>query len=372
MSRDWNDHKQRRKVWDRGLSPKALSTYEPRVAAKVERLVEQLKLRSTVDVTTWTMLLTFDVMGEIGFGKDFGGLETGHEHPAIKAIHNHMKFLSITVTVPWLLNLLSRIPGATAGYAPLFKWCMNEVKTKQQKFDADKPLQDVASHLIRAYVTHDPSASPSPAALQDDSRLLIIAGSDTTATTLAAALYFLASHRPTIQSKLRSLLDSAMPTREWSLTASKSVTYLEDIIYETLRLKPAVMTGVYRVTPENGIIVDGVHIPGNTNVIVPIQQIQTDPRYWTRADEFIPERWSDKKMQWETDQQPWIPFNIGPYNCPGKSLAISTMRIALSMICLSFEVEFAEGETGREFDEEAKDVFTTSLRPLRLTFRARK
>ena len=77
------------------------------------------------------MLLTFDIMGEVGFGKDFGGLQTGVEHPAIKAIHDHMKILGIMGTVPWLLNLMSWIPGATKGYAPFFLWCENEVKAKQ-------------------------------------------------------------------------------------------------------------------------------------------------------------------------------------------------------------------------------------------------
>jgi len=55
------------------------------------------------------------------------------------------------------------------------------------------------------------------------------------------------------------------------------------------------MTGYYRVTPPNGIQVDEVHIPGDTNVFVPVQLIQRDPRYWPKPLEFIPERWSEQK-----------------------------------------------------------------------------
>ena len=102
-----------------------------------------------------------------------------------------------------------------------------------------------------------------------------------------------------------------MPYREWSYDKAKSVSFLEDIIHETMRLKPSLRTGGYRVTPRNGILVDGVHIPGNTNVFVPIQQIQTDPRYFPHAEEFIPERYGERRKEWATDQQPWIPFSIG-------------------------------------------------------------
>ena len=36
------------------------------------------------------MMLAFDIMGEVGYGQDFGGVVSGKEHPAAKAIHDHM------------------------------------------------------------------------------------------------------------------------------------------------------------------------------------------------------------------------------------------------------------------------------------------
>jgi cytochrome P450 len=47
------------------------------------------------------------------------------------------------------------------------------------------------------------------------------------------------------------------------------VTYLDDIIKETLRLRPAVLTGWFRVTPSEGIRVDEVYIPGDVSVPFP-------------------------------------------------------------------------------------------------------
>ena len=105
--------------------------------------------------------------------------------------------------------------------------------------------------------------------------------------------------------------------RDWSYEKIREISFLDDIINETLRLKPALLTGYYRVTPPNGIQVDEVHIPGDTNVFVPVQLIQRDPRYWPKPLEFIPERWSDMKGQQSTENTPFIPFSLGLYFSPG-------------------------------------------------------
>ncbi|KAJ5211073.1 Cytochrome P450 [Penicillium cf. griseofulvum] len=80
------DHRKRRKAWDRSFSIKALATYEPRVQAKVDQFASYIKssLGQSIDASAWFMFLSSDIMGNIGFGKEFNNLVTGIEHPAIK------------------------------------------------------------------------------------------------------------------------------------------------------------------------------------------------------------------------------------------------------------------------------------------------
>lgn len=66
-----------------------------------------------------------------------------------------------------------------------------------------------------------------------------------------------------------------------------------------------------RETPKNGLQVDEVHIPGGVNVLVPTGQIHRDPRYWKQADEFIPDRWGDRRDEMGTDGSPYLPFLLG-------------------------------------------------------------
>ncbi|CAG8213831.1 unnamed protein product [Penicillium olsonii] len=372
-TRDIDDHRRRRKAWDRGLSIKALAIYEPRIKAKADQLALHINktLGQPIDASAWAMFLSFDIMGAVGFGKEFNNLGTGIEHPAIKGVHDHMGILGVLGHVPWFLNLASRIPGAASGYSSFFKWCGDEIERKQKDWSADETPQDVVSWLLKAYVEKDVSAAPSEAALHEDSRVVIVAGSETTATTLASVLYYLVKN-PAVLAKLQRQLDDVMPagTDDWSYEKVKSISYLDDIIQETLRLRPAVMTGGYRVTPEEGITVDEVYIPGDVNVFVPVQLVQTDERYYTNAKDFIPERWNEKREMC-TDGAPFFPFVLGPYSCPGKNLAMLSLRISLSTLVQSFNIGFAPGETGEAFEKQTLDTFTTTLPSLRLEFQRR-
>lgn len=173
--------------------------------------------------------------------------------------------------------------------------------------------QDIVSWLLKAYIEKDVSAPPSDTALHEDSRTLIVAGSETTATILASALYYLAKN-PAVLEKVQRQLDKAMPAgpNDWSYEKVKEVTYLDDIINETLRLRPAVMTGGPRVTPPEGIQVDEVYIPGDVNVLVPTQLLQTDERYYKDARNFVPERWNENKEMCSSEA-PFFPFILGEF-----------------------------------------------------------
>lgn len=152
MTRDFDDHRRRKKAWDRGFSIRgkhcltcllrsedanigiALGTYEPRIKGKADLFASRIddNLGKDLDATAWSMFLSFDIMGEVGFTKNFNNLDTGVEHAAIQGVHEHMAVLGVLSHVPWLLNVISRIPGAAAGYSGFFSWCADEIKAKQK------------------------------------------------------------------------------------------------------------------------------------------------------------------------------------------------------------------------------------------------
>lgn len=185
-------------------------------------------------------------------------------------------------------------------------------------------------------------------------------------------MYYLAKC-PQKQKKLQSLLDQTIEgNNAWTYEKVKSVTYIDDWINETLRLRPALLTGGPRETPSKGVQIDEAFIPGNTNVLVPVSLIHRDPRWWQEAQDFVPERFGERRVEMGTDQAPYLPFSMGAYSCPGKNLAQLSLRIALSTIVQNFDISFAPGETGEKFDKEMLDTFTVTLPPLQLQFNPRE
>jgi tryprostatin B 6-hydroxylase len=93
--------------------------------------------------------------------------------------------------------------------------------------------------------------------------------SDTTAATLACALYCLAAN-PVEAGKLRSEIKSLVsPGSEYTSRDIQDGQHLNGVINETLRLYHPVPSGLLRVTPPEGITVAETFIPGNTTVYVP-------------------------------------------------------------------------------------------------------
>jgi cytochrome P450 len=142
--------------------------------------------------------------------------------------------------------------------------------------------------------------------------LLTSGHSDTTASALVGMFYFLTSH-PIVYKKLQCTLDAVFPSgdAEYANLAASYVPYLDAVINETLRLQPPVPVGPPRETPPEGITVDGVYIPGNTIVSVPIYSTSRDERYYERPLEFIPERWTEECPELVKDKSVFMPFTLG-------------------------------------------------------------
>jgi cytochrome P450 len=119
-----------------------------------------------------------------------------------------------------------------------------------------------------------------------------------------------------------------MSSDSWDYSKLKTVTYLDSVINETLRLKPPIIQGLPRETPAQGIHVGETYIPGNVIVSVPTILIQRDSRWWKQPNEFIPERFTERKVEMETADAPWIPFQIGEPSSTVRFVATNGDRYA--------------------------------------------
>ncbi|KAH6619026.1 cytochrome P450 67 [Boeremia exigua] len=375
--RDPVKYKQRRRAWDRGLSTRMLPVFEPRVKDKADMLIKQLRDHAgqAVDSTAWSMLFSFDTMGEVSFSQDFGNLATGEEHPGIQVMHSLLWLLGVMSPLPWLLYLFALLPGAAKTLIKFDSICVDVLAEKEKNWNNEQEPSDVVSWFLKAINDKDVSASPTRKSLLEDTRGVVIAGSDTTASTLANVLFCLAKHID-VQRKLRNMLNETMPQgySDWQYASIKDISYIDDIINETLRLKPPIIQGTPRETPAEGLQIGDVWIPGHVNVLVPTISIQRDPRWWKEPNHFVPERWHERKNEMGTEDAPWMPFQRGLHHCAGKEVAYLTLRTAISAIVQNFDVTFAPEESEesiKAFDERFLSSMLMTLRPLHLVFTER-
>jgi cytochrome P450 len=174
-------------------------------------------------------------------------------------------------TLPWLLQTTKLVPRSLNPLMKIIAYSSECVEDRKKR----KPEEpDVLSHILEAGpFFHDELKDR--LLLNGDARLLIIAGSDTTATTLTYAFYNFARD-PSIVQKLRAELEEnhVSSTSSINVMDLQNLPFLNAVIYETLRLHPPVPGGVYRLTPKDGVMMAGKHLPGGVKIVGPHFTIQ--------------------------------------------------------------------------------------------------
>nr|XP_036579748.1 cytochrome p450 [Colletotrichum truncatum]KAF6787428.1 cytochrome p450 [Colletotrichum truncatum] len=268
LVRDKQEHSQRRKAWDRGFSSKALRDYEFRVANYTNQLLGQIEAHKgkPFNIADWFNFYSFDVMGDLAFGKTFGMLKEGIKHYFMTSLHTDMQAIGSFSHMLWLFPIFKNTPILNANNKRFWKFVTSQVD-ERIKNPPNRP--DVFSWVLEEYQAIKKPTWQDTLNLYGDAYLIIVAGSDTTAASLTC-LFFELAQKPEAYKRLREEIDEYFhehPEPEHS--ALSKLPYLQACIDEALRLHPPVPSGVQRMTPPEGLEIDGTFIPGNTIIQVP-------------------------------------------------------------------------------------------------------
>ncbi len=97
--------------------------------------------------------------------------------------------------------------------------------------------------------------------IQGTSKTLIVAGSETSATTLASAIFYLTTNPETLAKLNAEIRGSFRDEGEISFAAVQKLSYLAAVIDETLRMHPPVATGFPRQAQPGGTVICGYYMP---------------------------------------------------------------------------------------------------------------
>ncbi|XP_029433157.1 cytochrome P450 3A29-like [Rhinatrema bivittatum] len=166
--------------------------------------------------------------------------------------------------------------------------------------------------------------------------IFILAGYETTSTTLSFIAYSVAIH-PEVQQKLQDEIDKILPNKATpTYEALMQMEYLDMVINETLRLYPG--GGRLERVCKKTVEINGVTIPEQTIIVIPAFVMHRDPEYWTEPEEFRPERFS-KEARDSMDPYTFLPFGLGPRNCIGMRFALLNMKVAMTVLLQNFSFQ---------------------------------
>ncbi|KAL4876764.1 cytochrome P450 [Aspergillus karnatakaensis] len=295
------------------------------------------------NMSHWCDYFTFDVMSELVFSTSYNLLTSSENHWIVDGVLGQMQRFGFLLQIPQLETFKMNHILFPEARRRAMRFTMKAREIMQARLARQKEgLTDVLGNMIAA---KDPETGEGLPTMQlaVDSNLLIIAGSDTSSTGMAA-LFFYLSRNPTAYARLTNEIRSAFPNPNDVAQGPtiNSCTYLRACIYEAIRLSPAVSGALWREVLAGGLNIPelGMHIPAGCEVGTGIWSLNHNPRYFPDPFKFLPERWITEESGEETvriAKGALASFSVGPRNCVGKGLAITEISLAVAAVVSRYE-----------------------------------
>ncbi|KAF5541458.1 cytochrome p450 oxidoreductase [Fusarium phyllophilum] len=339
---------QNRRQYQSMYSMSSLVTYEPYVDECADllgvRLEEMAHANLPVDMGHWFQCYAFDVIGMITYSKRLGFLDRGEDIGGlIKTLEGFLSYASMTGLFPFLHTPLSRINNWLAGSKGsgrsfIGTFTEETVREHESAPKASRLSEEGQPGIAVDFLTKFMSKHRENPGSFTRYHILegcvgnMIAGSDTTAISLSALLYYILRNRRVFY-KLREEVD--VRCREGNM--SKSVTYKETlempyfqaVMKETLRLHPATGLPLERVVPKGGTTICDQFFPEGDV-------------FGDDADEFRPERWLEGDLnKLSMMNHHWMPFGLGSRTCIGRHISWLEISKLVPRLVRDYDFELA-------------------------------
>ncbi|KAL8388156.1 hypothetical protein RB595_009417 [Gaeumannomyces hyphopodioides] len=375
ISCDPVNHARHRRVIGSAFSDLAVRAYEPvvmeRTTLLLKRLEEHAATRQAVDVVDWFNFAMFDITSTLVFGRRGGGeagasagcfgcLERGGYHPWVARVFPGMKLIALSevvAAVPGLGALVGRlVPRRLVDEAAAHVQVVRDLVERRIAMAEDPAAPDFMTHILK----RNEGGGLSRDELYLDAQLLAIAGSETTATLLSAAVHLL-SQNPTARARFVAALRAEFKTEADVMRAGAagSIPYVAAVVNETLRLHPPGAINMPRTVPAGGAVIAGRFVAGGSTVGFAQYAAYRSPTHFTDPLAFVPERWmagtSAGGVGGEEEEEEasrfagdsvdvFRPFSYGPRNCVGQNLALLEVRHVIARLYWRFDVEVLAGQ----------------------------
>lgn len=264
----------------------------------IQKMCEKFRgeTNGVVNVTEWSLRMALDIVGHVLLELDFHGLEKKQEE------------------MIWAMTtILHRC------------YALGEITSDSEEFrEASTKFDDITHAVLEEALNIDDDTIQGKRLVKslhdacgfneakDNMKLFLMAGIETTSSTIPVVLYLLAKY-PHLQDELRQeaeeLLESVMadPTTQ--------LPKIESFLSEVLRLYP-IAPFISRQNYEP-VTLDDIHLDEHADIIIFTWGIHRSTHLWDKARDFLPFRFLNNS---KTSGNMYIPFGAGSRVCIGQHL----------------------------------------------------
>lgn len=331
------------------FSHRNVAALAPVMTAAAERASDRIGRAAgrAADLFDEMVTATFEVISDVTFSGG-EGFDRSAVHRAIEMYIGQtakVSVLDIIGAPPWVPRPGRMIAGAA----------MRDMKRladrtiEARRADGPRPVPDLLDLLLAG---EDPKSGRrmTTSELRDNLLTFIVAGHETTALTLAWALY-LCAFDPGVQDAARAEAQAVLGDRAAGAGDVAALPLIRRIVDETLRMYPAAAF-LSRTARAADTLMGREILPGDT-VILPIYALHRHHRLWPDPDRFDPERFRDPRA---IDRFAYLPFGDGPRICIGANFALQEAVIVLATLLARFRFTPVPGKA-------PKPVMILTLRP---------
>ncbi|KAM7515665.1 hypothetical protein LguiA_005248 [Lonicera macranthoides] len=339
------------------LSSKRVQSFRPireeevsRMIAKVSQLAASSKL---VNLSEMITTLTSSTICRVAFGKRFDeGYEGSKFHNLLiewQVVAVKFYFSDHFPLIGWMDNvtgLCARLDKLFREMDLVYQELIDDHLDPKRKNSSQEDLIDI---LLRLREEQSSSVDFSFDHIKAVLMNMLLGGTDTSSATVVWAMTELMKNPSLMkkaQEELRKLIGEKGRVDEDDL---QKLPYLEAVVKETLRFHPAAPLLVPRETMQS-CVVDGYEIRPKTLVYVNAYAIGRDPDCWEDPEKFFPERFLNSTIDYKGLDFEFIPFGAGRRKCPGISMAVTIVQLALSSLLYSFNWELPNGMKKEDID----------------------
>jgi cytochrome P450 len=253
-------HSRHRNILQENFSMSSLRDFQPTITQHIDLLLQRMRERAgqTVDIARWFNYTTFDIIGSLTFGEPFGCLQEARYHPWIAFIFSRMKtmmFSQIILTMGWFGKVVDWLVPTWVKQEALAHVRLTKDKVDRRRSSRPKTPDfmtrmlnkvDIAGGLSLAELYADSQVSKGRSQrvvplsclilMKSLGQVLIMAGSETSATALAVAIYYLLRERHAM-AKVTEEIRRCVSESDITFESLATMPYLRAVVNEALRSK---------------------------------------------------------------------------------------------------------------------------------------